>query len=370
MIVYKNPASPKAIYVDPDIEKASTIPSTFYASPQWFELAKEKIFSKSWQFCLSTEDLTLEGQLVPFTLLPGLLDEPLLFVRDADNTLHCVSNVCTHRGNILVDAPCVAQQIRCRYHGRRFKLCGDFVHMPEFEKAKDFPSSKDHLPKVPFDQLGKFIFSSIAPAITFEEALGEVKQRLAWLPFDELRFDPHRSRDYLVKSHWALYCENYLEGLHIPFVHKSLRSVIDFGAYATEIYKYSSLQLALASGGEESFNLPRGSQDYGKPVAAYYYWIFPNTMLNFYPWGCSVNVVKPLGPELTKVSFLTYVLDETKINRGAGAELDKVEREDESVVESVQKGIRSRLYHAGRYSPTMEQGTHHFHQLLCEFLNE
>ena len=128
------------------------------------------------------------------------------------------------------------------------------------------------------------------------------------------------------------------------------------------------MQLAISSDSEEGFDLPRESQDYGKQVAAYYYWIFPNTMLNFYPWGCSVNVVKPLGPSLTKVSFLTYVLDESKIGKGAGAELNKVELEDEVVVESVQKGIRSRFYSSGRYSPTMEQGTHHFHQLLCEYL--
>ena len=357
------------IYVDPDIEKASTLPSWFYTSPEWFELTREKVFAKSWQFCLDTDDLRLEGQMVPHTLLPGMLDEPILFVRDTEDVLRCISNVCTHRGNLLIDGPCIGQQIRCRYHGRRFKLCGDFVHMPEFEKAKNFPSAKDNLPKVPFATLGKFIFASIAPSVAFDQVFGEIKKRLFWMPFEEFQFDPKRSRDYLVKSHWALYCENYLEGLHIPFVHRTLRSVLDFGAYSTELYGYANLQLALANNGEDSFKLPADSQDYGKQVAAYYYWIFPNTMLNFYPWGCSINVVKPMGPALTKVSFLTFVWDESKIDRGAGGELDKVEREDEAVVESVQKGIRSRFYDTGRYSPSMETGTHHFHRLLCEFLS-
>jgi phenylpropionate dioxygenase-like ring-hydroxylating dioxygenase large terminal subunit len=50
--------------------------------------------------------------------------------------------------------------------------------------------------------------------------------------------------------------------------------------------------------------------------------------------------------------------------------LDRVEREDEAVVESVQRGVRSRLYHRGRYSPTREQGPHHFHRLLERFLRE
>ncbi len=359
----------QALHVDPNIEIASTIPSTFYTSPQWYELAKEKIFARTWQFCLTTDELRLAGQMVPHTLLPGILDEPLLFVRDTEDKLHCLSNVCTHRGNLLVEGPCVTDKIRCRYHGRRFNLCGDFVHMPEFENAKNFPTARENLAHVPFEQLGKFLFASAAPAVGFDEVFADLKKRLAWMPFKEFRFDANRSRDYLVKAHWALYCENYLEGLHIPFVHPALRSVLDFGNYTTELFRYSSLQLGIANSGEDAFDLPPESPDYGKRVAAYYYWIFPSTMLNFYPWGCSVNVIKPLGPSLTKVSFLTYILDESRLDQGAGAELDKVEREDEAVVETVQRGIRSRFYDAGRYSPTREQGTHHFHQLLCEFLN-
>jgi choline monooxygenase len=77
-------------------------------------------------------------------------------------------------------------------------------------------------------------------------------------------------------------------------------------------------------------------------------------------------VVRPLGVDRTKVSFLTYVWDETKLDAGAGAGLDRVEREDEAVVEAVQRGVRSRRYDRGRYSPTREQGVHHFHRLLAE----
>lgn len=358
------------LYVDPDIAKASTLPSQFYTSLDWYEQAKEKIFAKTWQFCFSTENLRLNKQLVPFTLLPGLLDEPLLFARDEQNTVRCLSNVCTHRGNLLIDAPCRAEKIKCSYHGRRFNLGGEFLHMPEFEQTCSFPSAKENLTQIPFDSLEPFLFASLAPQVSFQDVFSDIKERLYWLPMEQMRLDINRSRDYVVKAHWALYCENYLEALHIPFVHPSLRKAIDCTTYTTELYRYCNLQLALASPGEEHFIVPKDSPDYGKKVAAYYYWIFPNTMLNFYPWGCSVNIVKPLGPELTKVSFLTYVLDDTLLGKGAGSDLDKVEREDEAVVESVQKGIRSRFYEAGRFSPTKEQGTHHFQRLLCEFLND
>jgi len=65
------------------------------------------------------------------------------------------------------------------------------------------------------------------------------------------------------------------------------------------------------------------------------------------------------------VSFLAYVWDPAELDRGAGSGLDRVEREDEAVVESVQRGVRSRLYERGRYSPDREQGVHHFHRMLA-----
>ena len=92
-------------------------------------------------------------------------------------------------------------------------------------------------------------------------------------------------------------------------------------------------------------------------------------MLNYYPWGLSINIIKPININKTKVQFLTYVFDESKLETGAGSSLDKVEREDEFVVEGVQKGINSKYYNTGRFSPTKEKGVHHFHSLLSNFIN-
>jgi choline monooxygenase len=91
-------------------------------------------------------------------------------------------------------------------------------------------------------------------------------------------------------------------------------------------------------------------------------------MFNVYPWGVSVNAVTPLAVDRTRVSFLPFVWDPSKRESGAGAGLDRVEREDEAIVEAVQRGVRSRLYDRGRYSPTRETGVHHFHRLLADFM--
>lgn len=361
---------PRRITIDPDIAEAATLPAWAYRDPEVFRASIERVFAPSWQFVADDEVVRVPGQVYPFTLLEGCLDEPLVLTRDTGDRVHCLSNVCTHRGTLVCEGPGNERFLRCRYHGRRFALDGSFQSMPEFECVKNFPSPRDNLAGVPFARLGKLLFASLRPGVAFDEVIKPVLDRVGWLPFDRFVHDPARSRDYLVKANWALYCDNYLEGFHIPFVHASLNAVLDYSQYKIELFDWCNLQLGVGAGGDEVFDLPRSSPDFGTPVAAYYYWVFPNTMLNFYPWGLSINVVRPLAVDRTRVSFITYVCDESKLDRGAGSGLDRVEREDEAVVEAVQRGVRSRFYESGRYSPTRESGVHHFHRLLAQALGE
>ena len=358
-----------AFHVDHDITRARTLDPAFYEDEAAWKLTRERVFARTWQWLGDLADVASPQSLSPRDLLPGCLDEPLLLARDGDGTLRCLSNVCTHRANLLVREPCRAEQIRCRYHGRRFDLAGCMTFMPEFAQARDFPSPADDLPRVPFGLLGSQVFASVDPAAPLAAFVGDVQARLGWLPLERFRHDPSRDRDFEIAAHWALYVENYLEGLHIPFIHPALNRVLDYHQYTTELYRYANLQLAQAKDGEAAFEPPAGSPDHGRRVAAYYWWVFPNLMLNFYPWGLSLNLVQPLGLARTRIAFRSYVWDATKLDTGAGSGLDQVEMEDEEAVEAVQRGVRSRWYRSGRYSPTKEQGVHHFHRLLAEFMN-
>ena len=359
---------PLPFTIDPDITLARTLPSDFYLDPAVHALTRERVFARTWQWLGDLTDVAAPGSLSPREMLPGHLDEPLLLARDAAGVLRCLSNVCTHRGNLLVRERCRAEQIRCSYHSRRFDLDGRMTFMPGFEQARDFPGPSDHLPQVPFGNFAGQAFASLAPAAPFEAFFAEIGARVAWLPLGALRHDSARDRDFEIAAHWALYVENYLEGLHIPFLHPGLNQVLDMDGYEYELGRYATLQLARAREGDAAFEPPPGSPDHGEAVAAYYWWVFPNLMLNFYPWGLSLNVVAPLAPDRTRVSFRAFVFDAGRLGSGAGAALDQVELEDEAAVESVQRGLRSRLYRSGRYSPSHERGVHHFHRLLGEFL--
>jgi choline monooxygenase len=308
------------------------------------------------------------GSVSPHVLLPGLLDEPLLLARDAAGTLRCLSNVCTHRAKLLVDAPGRTTQIRCGYHSRRFDLDGRLRFMPGMEGACDFPSDSDHLPQLALGQRFGQAFVSLHPAVPLAQVLDDIETRMPGMAMADWVADPARSRSFEFDAHWALYVENYLEGLHIPFLHPGLTQTLAPGGYRYELFAHANLQLALARDGESAFEPPPGHRDHGLRVAAYYWWVFPNLMLNVYPWGLSLNLVQPLGPARTRVLFRSFVADASRLDQGAGGALDPVEMEDEAAVLSVQRGVRSRLYRPGRLSPQHERGVHHFHRLLAAAL--
>src|SRR5688500_18636588 len=138
--------------IDPDIHRARTPPALFYTDAGVFERLKRRAFARAWQFIADAAVVKAPGNVYPCPLLDGAIDEPLLLARDYDDRVHCLANVCTHRGNLVCEGPGTERNLRCRYHGRRFALDGRMISMPEFEGVTDFPSAADDLPRVPVAQ--------------------------------------------------------------------------------------------------------------------------------------------------------------------------------------------------------------------------
>src|SRR5687768_15591882 len=161
-------------FIDPEIRRAKTLPSSFYTDGRYFELSRDKIFARTWQFAGRLDEFET---LKPVTLLPGFLDEPILLSKNGDDA-KCLSNVCTHRGKILIEESCKAGLIRCGYHGRRFDLEGKFLSMPEFGGVENFPTEADDLSRIPFAVRGGFGFASIDPYAAFEEFVDDAAVRL------------------------------------------------------------------------------------------------------------------------------------------------------------------------------------------------
>jgi choline monooxygenase len=348
--------------IDDDIRRARTRPGSDYGDPAVFAHEVSAVLARSWLSVPAPPDAP--GWAEPHCLLPGALDEPVLCTRDGSGQVHWMSNVCTHRGMTVVCEAGPAKRLRCVYHGRRFGLDGRLQAAPGFEDAADFPQPIDDLPGLAQAAWGPLHFVSLDPPMPAEDWLAPLRQTLGFMPLDALVASPQTSRDYEIAANWALYVDNYLEGFHIPTVHKGLARALDVAAYETRLAPSGSLQVGMAAEGEPSFELPPGHADAGRQVAAYYLHLFPTTMVNAYPWGLSVNRVEPMGPRKTRVRFVEYLWRPELRDSGAGAALHQVELEDEAIVEQTQLGVRSRLYTRGRYAPRHEQAVHHFHRML------
>ena len=366
--------------ISADITVARTPPSSFYASTAAFPAQREAIFTgaRTWHYAPAVLDVEAHGDARAFTLLPGALDEPLLAVRDGATT-RVLSNACTHRAKELVDpgAGVVSTLgpgggvggpvIKCGYHGRRFGLDGGCRGGPGFKNM--LPG--DDLPAAAMTMVGGIPFVNLAGprAVPFDDLFGDVAARFAHLPFAGLVRDPSYARAFEVKAHWALYIENYLEGLHVPFVHPELNGVLSMQGYKTETFKNA----VLVTGGarpEETLLMPPAPGDpSGARIAALYAWLWPNFMLNMYPWGVNVNTVVPLAHDRTRVEFWRFLWPGVLPAQADAASnltgiIDATEVQDDAVVESVARGLKSRFYQRGRYAPEWENGTHHFNRLL------
>ena len=106
---------------------------------------------------------------------------------------------------------------------------------------------------------------------------------------------------------------------------------------------------------------------------ALYFWVFPNLMLNFYPDNLQINLIVPLSEDRTLTIFEWYFHDarsdktRERMRKAIGFS-ETVQQEDMTICEAVQRGLRSSTYDRGRYSLKRENGVHHFHMLLGEFL--
>ncbi|MHC4838642.1 MAG: aromatic ring-hydroxylating oxygenase subunit alpha [Planctomycetota bacterium] len=356
---------------EPSPQPASTPTpdSTFYRDDARLRRLEQAVFPASWQWLPGAEDFLEPGNWRPLTMLEGCLDEPLLQARDAGGALHLLSNACTHRGARLCTTAGSGARLRCPYHGRRFGLDGRCQGAPGFETVPDFPAARDHLVGPETAGWGPLHFARLlAEGPTFADWCAPLDTRLSFLPWAEAREDPEGRRTFEVEAHWSLYVENYLEGFHIAYVHPGLARELDLEDYPCHLFPGATLQVGIAradAGAEAAFTLPADHPDAGQAVAAFYFWMWPNLMLNVYPWGLSVNLVEPRGSTRCLVRYRRYLFADAP-TPGAGGALDEVEREDQGIVAEVQRGVRARLYRGGRTSPTMEPGVAHFHRLLAQ----
>ena len=348
---------------EPDLARAATLPARWYVDPAMLEIEHCAVFGRTWQAVGHAAWVSEPGRWFACEIA----GEPVLVTRDEDGVLRAMSNVCRHRGAELCRGRGEASVIRCPYHAWSYTLDGALHGAPEFEGVADWDRARVRLPEFRAERWGPYVFvcmDSKAPSLVV--VLGAIPAAIAKIGcrLDDLRFAARR--DYTIECNWKVYVDNYLEGYHLPAAHPSLFRELDYAQYRVETFRYYSSQIAPIrardGAGPRRYEFGDSSSD------ALYYWIFPNYMLNVYPDNLSANIILPAGPEKTLTIFEWFAYGEAGVQQATIDFSDEIQREDIRICESVQRGLRSRHYDRGRFSVKRENGVHHFHGLLAEFL--
>jgi choline monooxygenase len=344
------------------LSEASTIPAPWYVDSRIAQLETRTVFSKTWQMVGRVEQVEGPGQFVTV----NVAGEPIVVVRGNDGVLRGFYNVCRHHAAAVVTEPCgQAAILHCPYHGWNYGLDGSLKGMPEFDGVKNFVRQQNGLAPVKAETWEKFVFVNLDPeAVPLRDFLGGLVKRMAPLGVSSLHYFDNRVYD--IHCNWKVFVDNYLDGgYHVPHLHKGLNSVLDYKEYTIENEDRYCLQSSpmVASSEDATTGATR------KGDRAWYFWQYPNLMINCYEGYMDTNLVLPVDVDHCRVIFDFYFADVSEARReynqqsvAVGA---RVQDEDLGICEAVQRGLKSRAYGAGRLSVRREAGEHLFHRLLA-----
>jgi choline monooxygenase len=344
------------------LSAASTISGPWYVDPRIAQLEANTVFSKTWQMVGRADQVEKPGQFVTATVA----GEPIVVVRGNDGVLRGFYNVCRHHAAAVVTEACgEASILHCPYHGWNYGLDGSLKGMPEFDGVAGFDRQKNGLVPVRTEAWEKFVFVNLDPgASSLADFLGGMVRRFVPLEVSKLRY--FDSRVYDIACNWKVFVDNYLDGgYHVPHLHKGLSSVLDYRQYTIENEDRYCLQSSpmVASDEDKATGATR------KGDRAWYFWLYPNLMINCYEGYMDTNLVLPIDVDHCRLVFDFYFADVSEkaraYNEQSVAVGARVQDEDLGICESVQRGLKSRAYGAGRLSVRREAGEHLFHRLLA-----
>lgn len=344
------------------LERAWTIPSQWYFDSRIAELEQQSVFARTWQMAGRVDQVRKNGEF--FTT--DIAGEPVVVARGEDGVLRAFHNVCRHHAAAVVtQKEGSAKQFRCPYHGWTYGNDGALKGMVEFDGVCNFDRTQNGLVPIKVDTWENFVFVNLdGQAMPLKGFLGRIPGLVAPLQFSK-KLKYFDRRIYTLQCNWKVYVDNYLDGgYHVPHAHKGLSSVIEYTKYTIENFEHACLQSSpLASDKKSEAKVAATRQG-----RALYLWVYPNFMINAYEGVMDTNVVLPMGVEKCAVIFDYYFAEVSKKaakhNLASIKVSEKVQDEDMALCDSVQRGLASRAYVAGRLSVRREAGEHLFHRLL------
>jgi choline monooxygenase len=355
---------------DPDPARSMSLLSEAYTDPTWSQADLQAIFARTWQWVCHVERLANPGNYVSTTIA----DMPIAIVRDRDGSLRAFYNVCKHRAHELLSGSGTTRNLVCPYHAWTYGLDGRLKAARRADAMETFDKAEICLDQVSVEEFGGFVYVNLDPtARPLSEQAPDLADDIArWAP-DVAALTHAKRLTYDVQTNWKNVIDNFLECYHCHIAHKEFVDLVDMSTYEVRTHGIWSSHFAEAGKHENSAYDVSGATVNQHAV----WWLWPNTCLLRYPGRGNFMVfqILPAGPDRTLETwdfyFETADLDGAELQSVRYVD-DVLQQQDISLVESVQRGMKTPAFDQGRIiydssgSGLSEHGVHHFHGLVLE----
>ena len=191
------------------------LPASAYRDQSWLQAEKERIWHGDWVFLTTEDALPLPGDQLPITI--G--DQPVLLLRNQAGELRALSNLCAHRGTLLVESPANSMRIQCPYHAWTYDDAGRLLAVP-FAPKGAVDKETHCLPAYRVECWHGLVFACLDPDVEpLAERFKAVEPLVAGRKIDELRHQADLQTSAVWECNWKVAILNAMESYHLFKVH-------------------------------------------------------------------------------------------------------------------------------------------------------
>ena len=324
-----------------------SLAARYYTDPQVFAIECAGLLSRTWQFACHTSQVARVGEYATFEIA----GESLFAIRGRDERIRVFYNVCQHRAHQLVSGTGTARVVVCPYHAWTYELTGQLRAGPNISAVQGFDKSAICLSEVACEEFLGFLFVNLDPnAAPMETWFPDARAELeAWVPnWADLR--PLEWVEIPEACNWKVSVENYSECYHCALNHRTFAT----GVVKPETYDIQPQGKCLRHT-TECQNLEAMTYDINSGFAhqdeysSWFLWpmfsfqVYPGNILNTYHW----RAVDADHVTVWRGWYSVGGADNDTVRRLAAQDRATTVEEDIHLVESVQRGLKSRGYRPG-----------------------
>ncbi|QFT99907.1 3-phenylpropionate/cinnamic acid dioxygenase subunit alpha (plasmid) [Roseovarius sp. THAF8] len=324
-----------------------SLEARYYTDPAIFEAERTGLLSRTWQFAGHGSQLENPGDYFAFEMA----GESLFCIKGRDGEIRTFYNVCQHRAHQLVSGAGSTRVVVCPYHAWTYELTGALRAAPNTKAVPGFDKSRVCLTEVRTEVFLGFIFVNLDPdAAPMDQWFPGVRAELMeWLPHWE-SLKPLEWVEIPENCNWKVSVENYSECYHCSLNHPTFSTgVIKPETYDIQPQGYCLRHTTECQSLENMSYEIDGSKPHAQEYSSWFLWpmfsfqVYPGNVLNTYHW-------RAVGPDHVIVWRGWYTeggWDSEVIRRLAVQDRATTVEEDIHLVESVQRGLKSRGYVPG-----------------------